>query len=81
TIPGVKWTGNRDVSAVKISSDQGKTWDEVIVPNSTGCVHMNIGKCADGSLIALFISRFADSIYISRSFDHGRTWSEPKATE
>lgn len=81
TIPGVKWTGNRDVSAVKISSDQGKTWDEVIVPNSTGCVHMNIGKCADGSLIALFRSRFADSIYISRSVDHGRTWSEPKATE
>ncbi|MGQ8946532.1 sialidase family protein [Bacillus altitudinis] len=81
TIPGVKWTGNRDVSAVKISSDQGKTWEEVTVPNSTGCVHMNIGKCADGSLLALFRSRFADSIYMSRSVDHGRTWSEPRATE
>lgn len=81
TLPGVKWTGNRDISAVKISSDKGKTWEEVKVPGSTGCVHMNIEKLRDGTLLALFRSRFADSIYLSRSIDNGRTWSEPEPTE
>lgn len=81
TLPGVKWTGNRDISAVKISSDKGKTWEEVKVPGSTGCVHMNIEKLRDGTLLALFRSRFADSIYSSRSIDNGRTWSEPEPTE
>jgi len=81
TLPGVKWTGNRDISAVKISSDKGKSWEEVKVPGSTGCVHMNIEKLQDGTLLALFRSRFADSIYVSRSIDNGRTWSEPEPTE
>ncbi|MED1066532.1 sialidase family protein [Bacillus paralicheniformis] len=81
TLPGVKWTGNRDISAVKISSDKGKTWEEVKVPGSTGCVHMNIEKLRDGTLLALFRSRFADSIYSSRSIDNGRTWSEPEPME
>ncbi|WP_077735555.1 sialidase family protein [Bacillus sonorensis] len=81
TLPGVKWTGNRDISAVKISSDKGKSWEEVKVPGSTGCVHMNIEKLHDGTLLALFRSRFADSIYVSRSSDNGRTWSEPEPTE
>lgn len=81
TLADVKWTGNRDISAVKISSDKGKTWEEVKVPSSMGCVHMNIEKLHDGTLLALFRSRFADSIYASRSIDNGRTWSEPEPTE
>lgn len=32
-------------------------------------------------MLALFRSRFADSIYSSRSIDNGRTWSEPEPTE
>lgn len=81
TPKGEKWVGDYDVSAVKISSDKGKTWDEYPVPNSTGCVHMNVEKLNDGTLIALYRSRWADNIYISRSKDNGETWTEPKPTE
>jgi predicted neuraminidase len=42
---------------------------------------MNIQPVADGSLLALFRSRWADSIYESRSTDGGTTWSEPVPTE
>lgn len=79
--PGEKWVGNNDISAVRISADQGKTWTEYEVPNSVGCVHMNVEKMPDGSLLALYRSRWADSIYLSRSTDNGRTWSEPVPSE
>jgi len=32
TQPGEKWVGNDDISAVKISQDQGKSWRDVEVP-------------------------------------------------
>ncbi|AIF53273.1 exo-alpha-sialidase [Pelosinus sp. UFO1] len=79
--PGRKWVGDDDTSAVKISADSGKTWTEYQVPNSTGCVHMNIDKLEDGTLLALYRSRWADNIYLSRSIDNGRTWTEPVPTE
>jgi predicted neuraminidase len=81
TRPGEKWVGNDDVSAVRISVDQGKTWSEYEVPGSVGCVHMNVEQLRDGSLIAFFRSRWADNIYVSRSTDRGRTWSAPVATD
>jgi predicted neuraminidase len=81
TTKGRKWTGHRDTSAVKISKDEGNTWEEYEVPNSTGCVHMNIEKLDDGTLLALFRSRWADYIYSSYSTDNGRTWSDPNPTE
>ncbi|WP_020680534.1 sialidase family protein [Marinobacterium rhizophilum] len=81
TQPGEKWVGNNDISAVKISTDGGLSWSEVEVPNSVGCVHMGIQQLNDGSLIALYRSRWADWIYCSRSEDNGRTWSEPEPTE
>ena len=62
-----------------ISEDEGRSWREYEVPESVGCVHMNVQALADGSLLALFRSRWADSIYASRSKD-GRTWSTPQAT-
>lgn len=80
-IPGEKWAGNRDYSAVMISEDGGDTWTEVAVPDSTGCVHMNIGRLSDGTLVALFRSRWADSIYRSVSTDDGQSWSAPQPTE
>lgn len=79
--PGQKWVGDHDTSAVRISRDQGRSWEEFAVPNSTGCVHMDVTQLADGSLFALFRSRWADFIYASRSYDEGRSWSDPVPTE
>ncbi|WP_104140263.1 exo-alpha-sialidase [Arthrobacter sp. ZGTC131] len=81
TTPGEKWVGNSDDSAVMVSDDGGATWSEYVLPGSRGCVHMNIQPVADGSLLALFRSRWADSIYESLSTDDGTTWSEPVPTE
>ena len=81
TEPGDKWVGNNDISAVMISTDQGKSWREHEVPESVGCVHMNIEKMPGGALLALFRSRWADHIYSSRSLDNGRSWSVPTPTE
>lgn len=81
TQPGEKWVGNDDISAVKISSDHGKTWRDVEVPQSLGCVHMNITALQDGKLIALFRSRWADNIYYCQSQDAGETWSIPEPTD
>ena len=82
TEPGQKWAGHDDTSAVMISSDQGRSWQEVPVPESTGCVHMNIvpGQRA-GELLAFFRSRWADHVYRSVSTDRGRHWSAPQPTE
>jgi len=81
TQPGEKWVGNDDISAVKISQDQGKSWRDVEVPESLGCVHMNITALKNGHLVALFRSRWADNIYISQSLDHGESWSVPEPTD
>jgi len=78
--PGERWVGNYDTSAVRISSDGGRTWQESQVPDSIGCVHMDVSQLDDGSLLALYRSRWADNIYSSRSTDRGRTWSAPEPT-
>ena len=80
-VEGQKWVGERDFSAVLISDNDGRTWREVPVPGSTGCVHMNIGRLTDGTLVALYRSRWADAIYRSTSTDDGDTWTAPVATE
>ena len=80
-VPGQKWVGSKDYSAVKISSDQGKTWKEIVVPGSLGCVHMNIIDLGGGSLVAFFRSRWADHIYTTRSRDWGKTWDAVEPTE
>jgi predicted neuraminidase len=81
TTPGRKWVGDEDYSAVKISSDGGKTWTEHAVPDSKGCVHMSVLDMKDGTLIAFYRSRWADNVYVSRSTDLGRTWTAPEPTE
>ena len=48
TTPGTKWLGEQDISVVKISGDQGRTWRDVIVPESQGLVHMSIVPAARG---------------------------------
>jgi predicted neuraminidase len=78
--PGRKWVGNHDTSAVRISSDGGSIWQEFAVPDSTGCVHMDVEKLHDGTLLGLCRSRWADNIYATRSTDNGRTWTVPEPT-
>ena len=80
TRPGEKWTGNHDISVVKISEDQGRSWREVALPHSTGCVHMSIVPAGEGRLLGLFRSRWADAIYASVSEDEGESWSAPQPT-
>jgi predicted neuraminidase len=79
-MPGHKWVGDRDTSAVRISADGGASWTEYEVPGSTGSVHMNVEQLRDGTLLALFRSRWADNIYSSRSADRGRSWTTPVPT-
>ncbi|MFF2186222.1 exo-alpha-sialidase [Streptomyces sp. NPDC058155] len=79
--PGVPWVGDHDTSAVMMSDDEGGTWTERAVPGSTGCVHMNIHPLADGTLLALYRSRWANAVHVSRSEDDGETWSEPEPGE
>jgi predicted neuraminidase len=80
TTPGEKWAGNDDDSAVMISSDRGATWTSHDVPESVGCVHMNIVRGAGDALVAFFRSRWADNVYRSVSRDGGRHWSPPAPT-
>lgn len=80
TESGERWVGNDDISAVTISNDQGTTWTQHDVPESVGCVHMNVHVLNDGSLLAMYCSRWADFVYASRSND-GRIWSAPQPTE
>lgn len=74
-IEGRKWAGDRDTSSVWYSDDSGRTWTESPVPDSTGCVHMNIV----GGRTAYFRSRWADHVYRSTSAD-GVNWEPPQPT-
>jgi predicted neuraminidase len=80
TVPGRRWVGDADTSAVMISDDAGATWREVAVPESTGCVHMSVVPVGD-RLTAFFRSRWADAVYQSWSDDDGETWTAPVPTE
>jgi predicted neuraminidase len=80
TVPGRRWVGDADTSAVMISDDAGATWREVAVPESTGCVHMSVLPVGD-RLTAFFRSRWADAVYQSWSDDDGETWTAPVPTE
>ncbi|KAH8168393.1 BNR repeat-like domain-containing protein [Sarocladium implicatum] len=80
--PGYRWIGNNDIAGVFYSKDNGSTWTESIVPDSPGCVHMNIvapSGPSSNNFLAFYRSRWADNIYRSTSSD-GITWSAPKPT-
>lgn len=77
--PGERWVGNDDISCIRVSKDEGATWTETEVPNSYGCVHMAITALQNGSYLAVFRSRWADNVYLSRSAD-GISWSVPEPT-
>lgn len=73
------WTGEADDSAVMVSTDQGETWHESVLPGSLGAVHMNIVPLDGDTLVAFFRNRWAEDIQRSRSSDGGRTWTEPES--
>ena len=78
-VPGEKWVGDSDTSSVWVSTDDGVSWSEGEVPDSTGCVHMSIVPRADGGYAAYYRSRWADHVYRSVS-DDGLDWSVPQPT-
>lgn len=78
-VPGEKWVGDEDTSSVWWSDDR-ESWSEVVVPESLGCVHMNIVARQDGSLWACFRSRWADHIWETSSTDGGMSWAAPTPT-
>lgn len=80
TPPAGAWRGDDDTALVLVSTDQGASWVAHDVPGSTGCVHMNILPLQDGTMLALYRSRWADRIHASRSID-GIHWSAPEPTE
>ena len=69
-----------DYTVMRISEDQGQTWEEYPVPQSRGRVHASVVELSSGRLVAFFRSRAADRIYVSRSGDYGRTWTVPERT-
>lgn len=77
--PGERWLGSDDISCIRFTKDEGRTWREKEIPNSYGCVHMNIQQLKNGTYLGLFRSRWADNVYLSTS-QNGLDWIEPKPT-
>ncbi|MEY2874402.1 MAG: hypothetical protein RLZZ373_1773, partial [Pseudomonadota bacterium] len=75
-LPGLRWSGDDDDSVLYLSHDQGRTWQTSAVPDSQGCVHMNIVAGSQSQdhpdhLLAFYRSRWADRVYRSASRDGG----------
>lgn len=66
-----------DVSLVQVSADSGKSWESVEVPESRGCVHMDI---LENCRVAFYRRRQSDHIFRSTSEDGGLSWSPPTPT-
>ncbi len=74
----IKEAFGNDNSLVLVSADDGTSWSSTAVPDSTGCVHMNI---LDNCRVAFYRRRQADYIFRSVSTDNGLTWSKPQPTD
>ncbi len=70
-----------DYSVVKISTDHGESWKEVVIHESRGLVHMSIVQLSSGLLVGFFRNRRADYVYKTISEDFGESWSVPEKTE
>lgn len=79
--PGERWIGAHDTAAMGVSTDGGSTWTVEDVPNSLGSVHMMPVPHEDGSMVAFYRRRQADTVHRSVSTDGGRSWSVPSPTD
>jgi predicted neuraminidase len=75
-----KWSGNKDNAGVYRSTDGGQSWHFTEVPDSLGCVHMNIVPISESHLVAFCRSRWADFVYRTESLDGGARWLAPAPT-
>ncbi len=82
TPAGLAWDGSLDDAAVMRSTDQGRSWATIAVPDSLGCVHMNIVPARDSAdgreLLAFYRSRWADHVHRAVSHDGGLSWQAPQ---
>lgn len=67
-------------TVVQLSSDQGRSWTSVEIPEGVGQVQLSAAEVAPGEVLGVFRSRAADRIHRSVSKDYGRTWSAPEKT-
>jgi predicted neuraminidase len=71
------------VSSVLISGDEGKTWargPDIKTPANIGAAEPSVAEFPDGTLVMAL--RVTDGrVWLTRSHDHGNTWSEPERTE
>ncbi|GAB1194147.1 hypothetical protein APSETT444_003388 [Aspergillus pseudonomiae] len=74
--PGERWLGNNDISCVRVSRDEGHTWTESVIPESTGLD-------ATGRRQGLYddIGDGVDERQDQRSTEDGREsfWGAPRA--
>jgi predicted neuraminidase len=71
------------VASVLISGDEGKTWargPDIKTPGDIGAAEPSVAELPDGTLVMAL--RVTDGrVWLTRSHDHGRTWSEPERTK
>jgi predicted neuraminidase len=67
-------------SSIQISTDQGRSWKECLVPDSNGLVQPDLVEVSPHHFRVFLRSRFADWIYASQSED-GCSWTKPQPTQ
>jgi predicted neuraminidase len=73
----MRWAGDLDVSAAKISANRGKTWTNHEVPGSTGCLHMNVEE-VDPWNLAGSLQESSGRQHLSQPLRRQRgTWTGP----
>lgn len=66
-------------SSVQISKDEGRNWNECVVPDSNGLVQPDLVEVSPRHFVLFFRSRYADWIYASHSQDDC-SWTKPEPT-
>lgn len=79
TSKGIGEGAATNYSAMKLSSDDGKTWAECVVDGSQARVQPTVVRVGSKHLVAFFRSRSSDWIFLSTSED-GCHWTRPEPT-